>query len=182
MINASNSFGFIVLPVKNDFCQAYLYVNYISQYFALSTVYFVLWFRIYGVFYQSSIFQQSMNKCFYCVHILVLPLLLIIFTICLALLWSNFTLVSNGCLCTTFLKLQNFAQSQISLLFILAGVGFLPLVIDFILLITFIVPLILHTQQMVIRGIDQSNPIRKIIKRVVIVAALSFLTELLIGS
>ena len=185
-ILVASSFGVATIPVGDEFCKAFFYIFYVTCYLATFSTYFVLWFRIYAAFYRNSIFQQSMSKCFYYIHILLLPFLFVFFVIIIGLLLLNFIFESNGCECRTTVVVQNYVYeqyySQLIRIRVFQNISvFLPLVIEFILLISFIIPLYLYKRRMTNRGLTQNNTTKKITVRVVIVAAVSIVTHLLTG-
>jgi len=177
LIYTSSDFILLVkIPEENELCRYYFYTKHMLFYFSVYCAFAALWLQVHAAFYQNNLVQQNIiNKCFYYVHILLLPSLFVLLLISMlsAFIWPNIMLISHNCECT-LLKFQKNESSRPSTHSNDWIFTILFLIIKICLLISLVIPLYLHRRNMIQRGIDRSNSIYDIIKRVAIVTTASF--------
>ena len=165
----------LIEPPRDVDCTTYYYVNLFSFAFALYCAYFLLWFRIYRTFYKNKLIQQSLNKCFYCVHILILlliTLLSVVLPLLSLLVLSGLSYVSVGCGCVARNINGGF---QLPRLFVISG--FLSFLSHLIFIFFFVYPLCLHKSHIVKMGLNQRK-YRYVIKRVAVAGGICAATDL----
>jgi len=168
----------VKIPEGNELCRYYFYTKQMLFHFSVYFAFAILWLQVHAAFYQNKLVQQNIiNKCFYYVHILLLPSLFVVSLISMlsTFIWTHVMIISHNCECT-FLKFQsNESTWSCFRSFSFNGIStVLFVIIKICLLISLVIPLYLHRRNMIQQGIDRSSSIYDIIKRVAIVAIASF--------
>ena len=162
---------FLVSPPGSPFCSIYHRIKIVMYALALFTAYFVLWFRIYTVFYKNKVTQKKMGKTQQYLNYSALPLLCIMIIANLASFLTSppYKNVSCGCI-----RVQSTEKGLVKWVILFAWIT----IFQVILLFSFIYPLCMHRKKMLVQGIDQTCII-SVVKRAAIVTGACVLSDMI---
>lgn len=154
-----------------QFCEVYHRVKIITFALAIIGCYFVLWYRVFTIFYRSKSMRENLSKSERFFTFLPLVLLICMVGSCLILFLYDSAKKTTKCGCKTTYKNSIFYYKWTVLVFWNA-------VFQGTLLFAFIYPLYLHRKKMVNRGFDHRLFVQ-VIRRAAIVAFVCIVSDLL---
>ena len=170
MINAIMDIPMLT-PPPDPFCGIQCRVKDITFGVALFCTYFVLWFRIFIVFYRNRIMVQDLSKTVQFVNISALPLLFITGTAIVIKFLVQPGNVFAGCGCMPVFTREEFTRDWI------AAVS-CTTVFQIVFLFCFLYPLYLHQKKMLSSGFNHLSII-PIVKRAAIAAVVCITSDLI---
>jgi len=171
MMNAIIDLPMISPPRCPGFCAIQGRIKDVTFGATLICAYFVLWFRIYIVFYQNKLMKQDINKFVQIVNISAMPLLLVTVIAIIVRYLKQPGFVYAGCGCRATHTRNDFIINWVALVVCTA-------VFQIVFLFCFVYPLYLHRKKMQSCGCNQPSIIQ-IVKRAAIAAGVCITSDLL---
>ena len=161
----------LLAPLTDIHC--FIYQRFRIVVFALSlfSAYFVLWLRVFTVFYQNELTKDSIGKGWQILNFSALPLLIVMLGTNLAIFLTTPSYRVGPCGCMP-------VQSTESALFKWVVLMIWTTTFQIILLLSFIYPLCKHKKKLLSRGLDH-KPIIAVVQRAAIVAGVCILSDAL---
>jgi len=158
-------------PPSGPFCSIQSRFKDVSFGAAIFCVYFVLWFRIFIVFYRDKIMMQDLSKIVQYINISAMPLLFVTGTSIVIRFLSLPGYEYAGCGCKTAYTREIFIINWIA-------VVVCTTVFQTVFLFCFVYPLYLHRRKMLSSGCNKLS-ILPIVKRAAIAAGVCITSDLL---
>ena len=147
---------------QNSFCRIQFILKNATLGMTVFFAYFVLWFKVFTVFYRNESVRKNLSKVLQIVNVALMPLFLATLVIAGILLVNNPQVISAGCGCKLLLARERYIQQWI-------GVVACSTAFQTVLLFSFVYPLHIHSKKMLNNGLDDGY-IYSIIRRATIAA------------
>ena len=161
---------FISVP-RDPFCNIHFAFKNITFGITVTLTYFVLWFKVFTVFYQNELVRRNVSKVLQIVNKAIMPLF---FAAALVMVFRVIIIPQTtfaGCGCKPLASRERFIRQWI-------GVVASSTAFQFVLLFCFVYPLHLHRKQLLKSGLDDGY-IYSVIKRATIAAVFWVFSDLL---